>query len=72
VTDDPVLTGRIVACIDGSPESERILEPARQWSAAFGLPLWLVEVGQPGVPAEWITKGDAVPTLLAAARPGGR
>jgi nucleotide-binding universal stress UspA family protein len=60
VTEDPLLTGRIVACIDGSPESERTLEPARRWAAALGLPLWLVEVGEPGIPAEWITKGDAV------------
>ena len=60
VTEDSVLTGRVVACIDGSHESEKTLEPAHQWAAALGLPLWLVEVGEPGEPAEWITSGDAI------------
>lgn len=54
------LDGRIVACIDGSEASLRTLGPARRWSAALGLPLWLVEVGEPtGRPAEWATHGDA-------------
>lgn len=60
LSDRFTFAGRIVACIDGSRESERTLGPARQWSAAFGLPLWLMEVGEPGPPAEWITHGDAV------------
>lgn len=58
VTDDPLLRGRIVACVDGSPESERTLVPAQRWAAALDLPLWLAEVGEPGVPAEWITGSD--------------
>ena len=54
------LDGRIVACIDGSEASLRTLGPARRWSGALGLPLWLVEVGEPtGRPAEWATHGDA-------------
>jgi len=69
VTEDSVLTGRIVACIDGSRESERTLEPARRWAAALGLPLWLVEVGEPGVPADWITHGDATETAHVAGLP---
>ena len=67
VTEDSVLAGRVVACIDGSVESERTLEPAHRWAEALGLPLWLVEVGQPGEPADWITAGDATQT----ARPAG-
>ncbi len=58
VAEDAAFAGRIVACIDGSHESERTIEPANQWAAALGLPLWLVEVGDPGVPAEWVTNGD--------------
>src|SRR5262245_11350149 len=40
VTEGAALAGRIVACVDGSIESERTLEPAKEWSAALGLPLW--------------------------------
>ena len=61
VTDDAILTGRIVACIDGSRESERTIEPARRWAAALDLPLWLMEVGEPGRPGpqpEAVTSGD--------------
>lgn len=58
VDEDAKFAGRIVACIDGSHESQRTLEPARQWAAALGLPLWLIEVGDPGVPSEWVTRGD--------------
>jgi nucleotide-binding universal stress UspA family protein len=63
VTDDAILTGRIVACIDGSRESERTIEPARRWAAALDLPLWLMEVGEPGRRGrqpEAVTSGDMV------------
>lgn len=50
----------MVACVDGSDESERTIEPARAWAAALGLPLWLVEVAEPSTPAEWRTQGDAL------------
>lgn len=56
---DAALAGRIVACIDGSDESERTLAPAKDWSAALDLPLWLVEVDDPGAPAETGKQGDA-------------
>lgn len=59
VRQDVRLEGRIVVCIDGSPESEHTLVPARQWSKAFGLPLWLIQVADPSVPAEWATHGEA-------------
>jgi nucleotide-binding universal stress UspA family protein len=59
VTEDPALAGRIVACVDGSAESERTLQPAKDWSAALGLPLWVVEVVEPGAPAEWVGHGDS-------------
>jgi nucleotide-binding universal stress UspA family protein len=65
-TDDPVLRGRIVACVDGSHESERTLGPAQRWAAALDMPLWLAEVGEPGPPAEWITDGDATETAHVA------
>jgi nucleotide-binding universal stress UspA family protein len=55
VTDGDELTGRIVACLDGSPASERTLEPARRWAAALDLPLWLVTVAGPG---EGVANGD--------------
>jgi nucleotide-binding universal stress UspA family protein len=55
--EGPWFEGRIVACVDGSPESERTVEPATQWSTALGLPLWLVEVreaaaGEPPSPGD--------------------
>ncbi len=57
---DPALAGRIVACIDGSGESERTLVPAKQWSDALDLPLWLVEVGEPGAPKASQTQAGAL------------
>jgi nucleotide-binding universal stress UspA family protein len=57
---DASFTGRIVACVDGSPESEQALEPARRWGELLDLPLWLVEVAPPGPPPEWSTHGDVI------------
>ncbi|HEX6419482.1 MAG TPA: universal stress protein [Acidimicrobiales bacterium] len=57
--DDPLFEGRIVACVDGSPESERTLGPAKQWSEVLGLPLWIMQVGEPVEPADWASGGDA-------------
>jgi nucleotide-binding universal stress UspA family protein len=48
VPDLAVGEGRIVACLDGTLDSERVLAPAQQWAGAFGLPLWVVHVGPPG------------------------
>jgi nucleotide-binding universal stress UspA family protein len=62
VDDRTPLAGRVVACVDGSPASERTLEPARRWARALELPLWLVGVGDTGAPAEWVTGGDAMET----------
>jgi nucleotide-binding universal stress UspA family protein len=39
--------GRVVACVDGSPESERAIEPARRWAEALDRPLWLIQVRHP-------------------------
>jgi len=61
------LTGRIVACIDGSHESQRTLAPARAWAATLGLPLWLVEVVEPGVLPDWVDKDDVVESSHVAA-----
>ena len=41
------LDGRVVACIDGSLEADRAIEPARQWAEALDRPLWLIEVAGP-------------------------
>ena len=59
VAEDHTLAGRIVACVDGSDESERALDPALRWAATLGRPLWLIEVGDPGSDVEGVTKGDA-------------
>jgi nucleotide-binding universal stress UspA family protein len=66
VAEDARFDGRVVACIDGSHESERTIEPARQWATALGLPLWLIEVGDPGVPAEWVTRSDTFESARVA------
>jgi nucleotide-binding universal stress UspA family protein len=60
-------SGRIVACIDGSDESCRTLAPARQWAGTLGLPLWLMEVIEPGVLPEWVDKDDVVEASHVAA-----
>jgi nucleotide-binding universal stress UspA family protein len=52
--------GRVVACIDGSEESEHTVEPARAWGRALGLPLWLVEVAVPSTPVDWLSQGGTV------------
>ena len=51
----------MVACLDGSPYSERTLAPAQRWSRAFGLPLWLVQVAPSEDPTPDETRPDAVP-----------
>jgi nucleotide-binding universal stress UspA family protein len=55
VSEEVGLTGRIVACLDGSPESERTLQPARRWAVALDRPLWLVTVADPGRQGEGVT-----------------
>jgi nucleotide-binding universal stress UspA family protein len=58
--ESPSFDGRVVACVDGSPASERAIEPARQWAAALGLSLWLVQVADIARPAEDVVDGDIV------------
>jgi nucleotide-binding universal stress UspA family protein len=70
VGDEVGLTGRIVACVDGSSESERTLEPAWRWAAALDLPLWLVEVAEPGPPPERLTTGELPESSHLAALAG--
>jgi nucleotide-binding universal stress UspA family protein len=38
----------LVACVDGSAHAERAVPVAAEWSASFELPLWLIQVGDPG------------------------
>jgi nucleotide-binding universal stress UspA family protein len=64
VAEGTVFDGRIVACVDGSAESEQTLEPAKRWSAALGLPLWLVEVCEP-THGERATRGEALESVSA-------
>lgn len=71
LVEGATFTGRVVACIDGSPESRRTLAPARQWAATLGLPLWLMEVVEPGVLPEWATGGDVVESAHVAALAAG-
>lgn len=74
VPEDARFAGRVVACIDGSPESERTLVPARTWAAALGRPLWLVSVGHLDAPTEWNRDSDAVESadlVRLARRVGG-
>jgi nucleotide-binding universal stress UspA family protein len=68
---DASFTGRIVACVDGSPESELTLEPARRWGRLLDRPLWLVEVAPPGPPPEWSTHGDVIESGHVARLAGG-
>lgn len=75
LAEGAAFVGRIVACFDGSEASSRTLVPAQRWSAALGLPLWLMEVGDPkSLPADWVTHGDVHETghvASLAARLGG-
>jgi nucleotide-binding universal stress UspA family protein len=58
VDERALLTGRIVACVDGSRESERALGPAQRWSRALDLPLWLTEVSTVGTLTDPSGRGD--------------
>ncbi len=40
----PVAGERVVACLDGSPLAERILEPAARWARELSATLWIVQV----------------------------
>lgn len=42
VTDGPV-----VACVNGSPVSERVLAVAASWAGTLGVPLWIATVCEP-------------------------
>jgi nucleotide-binding universal stress UspA family protein len=46
----PAFAGRVVACVDGTDESELTLAPARAWADMTGEPLWLLEVEAPRDP----------------------
>jgi nucleotide-binding universal stress UspA family protein len=62
--------GRVVAALDGSRESERVVPPAIAWSAMLGEPLWLAGVCDRDHQAEL---GDTVEAgwLAAVARAAG-
>lgn len=67
LVETATFTGRIVACIDGSHESRRTLAPAREWAATLELPLWLMEVVEPGALPGWATHEDVVESAHVAA-----
>jgi nucleotide-binding universal stress UspA family protein len=50
----------IVVSVDGSLCSEQAVPLAAEWSATFGVPLWLVQVAAPntGPPPDAATSGD--------------
>lgn len=66
VTDGATFTGRVVACIDGSRESERTVEPARRWAEMLDLPLWLLEVADPEAAVQSAAAGDTLETAQVA------
>jgi len=60
VSDEAIFSGRVVACVDGSTESELTLEPARQWAEMLDLPVWLEEVVVPRTSPDWDSHGDVM------------
>jgi nucleotide-binding universal stress UspA family protein len=50
--------GMVVACVDGSPFSEQALPVAGEWSATFGVQLWLVQVAAPQMGPGGVSRGD--------------
>jgi len=55
----PAFAGRVVACVDGTHESELTLAPARAWADLTGEPLWLLEVDPPRAPFDDLPR-DAI------------
>lgn len=47
VLPDHALSGRVIACVDGSKHSEAVLQPAAAWASALGLGLSIVTVAEP-------------------------
>jgi nucleotide-binding universal stress UspA family protein len=64
--------GRVVAGIDGSPESEQAIEPARHWAEALDRPLWLIQVTDPTRTAADILLRDVVESGTSRRLPGMR
>jgi nucleotide-binding universal stress UspA family protein len=62
----PAFAGRVVACVDGSDESELTLAPARAWADMTGEPLWLLEVDAPRDPDDPLPRGIQEGGHLAA------
>ena len=64
-------TGRVVACHRRLPRvAPHAGTRSTQWAATLGLPLWLMEVVEPGVLPDWASHDDVVesahPAALAA------
>lgn len=49
--EPPAEISRVVACVDGSEFSELSVEEAARWSIALRVPLWIVQVVPPDLPA---------------------
>jgi nucleotide-binding universal stress UspA family protein len=51
-TSSPVEVARVVACVDGSEFSELSISEATRWASALSVPLWLIQVIPPDLPAD--------------------
>jgi nucleotide-binding universal stress UspA family protein len=51
-TSAPIEVARVVACVDGSDFSELSLSEAARWATALAVPLWLIQVVPPDLPAD--------------------
>jgi nucleotide-binding universal stress UspA family protein len=67
LAENAMFTGRIVACVDGSHESERTLAPAKQWAATLGLPLWLMEAAEREALPEGVIHNEVLESAHVAA-----
>jgi nucleotide-binding universal stress UspA family protein len=50
-TAPPIAIARVVACVDGSEFSELSVSEAARWANALAVPLWLIQVVPPYLPA---------------------
>ncbi len=49
--ESPIDLSRVVVCVDGSDLSESTVAEGLRWAVALDLPLWLIQVVEPNLPA---------------------